>query len=383
MADRIKIMYLIPTLASGGAERQLVELIDHLDRDRFDPIVCLVYSEQVVPREISPRDCKLINLEKPLGKWGNLVLLYRLRQVILSEKPAVIHSVLNLANLYARLGALLSGHSCVITSIRVRVKGFWKRFDKLVERVLWRGSRGIVVNSDQIKSEVVSELGVPAERVQIIYNGVDTYRFQPGLDRAKARQALGITFDGFLVGMVARYSLQKGYDCLLDALVLLRGRQSLPPFKVLCVGAETVPETLADIRRFIHKHNLDDICEVREPHRRIEDVYTAIDILVLPSRHEGFPNVVLEAFACGKPVIVSEAANAVGIVSPGVNGWVFPTDDAKALAECLEQAISLPSEALDEMGKRGRATVVEKYSVKAMTRQIEAMYTSVLGSRDD
>ncbi|HID71815.1 MAG TPA: hypothetical protein EYP29_03615, partial [Thermoplasmata archaeon] len=129
---RKKILYLIPTLAYGGAERQLVELVNNLDRDRFDPIICLIYSDQVVPKGISPRDCRLISLNKPLGKWGNVILLYRLRQVILSENPAIIHSFLNLANLYARLGALSSGHSCVITSIRVNVKGFWKSLDKLI-----------------------------------------------------------------------------------------------------------------------------------------------------------------------------------------------------------------------------------------------------------
>ncbi len=380
--QKTKTLYLIPTLASGGAERQLVELVDNLNRKRFEPIVCLVYSEQVVPREINPRDCKLINLEKPLGKWGNAVLLYRLRRTILEERPAIIHSYLNQANLYARLGALLSGHSCVVTSVRSHVKGFWKRFDRLAEQILWRISKVIVVNSDQVKSELITELGIPAGRIQVIHNGVNTHRFRPGRDREKARQALGRGGDGFLIGVVSRYSPEKGYDCLLDALVLLRDRQVLPPFKVLCVGVETVPEILENVRRFIQEHKLGRICDMRGPYSRIEDVYAAMDVLVLPSRHEAFPNVVLEAFACGKSVIVSEAANAVGIVRPGVNGWVFPTNDAEALAECLEQAISLRREELDEMGKRGRATVVEKYAVKAMTRQIEAMYARVLGSRD-
>ena len=372
--QKIKILYLIPTLASGGAERQLVELVNHIDRDRFDPLICLIYSERDVPLQIHPQNCKILNLEKPLGKCGNIVLLHRLRRVILRERPHIIHSYLNRANLYARIGALLSKHPCVITSVRIGVN-LWTRFDRVAERILWRKSRRIIVNSELVKEELSRVFGIPGRKIHVISNGVDTNRFRPNRAQIEARKRLGLPQEVFLVGVVARYSPQKGYDCLLNALSLLRDDQNL---RVLCIGQKTVPETFIEVRKLLQKYNLDDICELREPYQRIEEIYSSIDVLVLPSCLEGFPNVVLEAFACGKPVIVSKAANAIGIVKPGVNGWVFPTGDAKALADCIKQAMTLPKNVLEKMGMCGRKEVVVNYSSQIMARRVEKIYDQVI-----
>ncbi len=97
----------------------------------------------------------------------------------------------------------------------------------------------------------------------------------------------------------------------------------------------------------------------------------------MPSLFEGFPNVVLEAFASGKPVIASTDADAVGIIEPGVTGWHFPTGDAAALAACLREAWRIPASQRAQMGENGRQ-VAARYSVEAMVSHYSQVYASRL-----
>lgn len=376
---RNKILYIIPGLGSGGTQRQLAELVDNLDRTRYEPVLCVIHSEQVVPRAIAPQDCRSVNLGKTFRKWDVGLVLYRLCRLIVREKPALIHSFLNQANAYSRVAALLTGHRCVITSARVRVRGFWRKLDRLLEKALWRLSRVIVVNAETTKTDLVDELKVAPERIRVVHNGVDTRRFRPGGNQVEARRALGVNREGLLLGMVARYSPQKGYDTLVNAVAGLRRRESLRPLRVLCVGETTVPKTETEVRELVRAHELGEVFDLRGPQQNIEVVYHAMDVLVLPSRYEGFPNVLLEAFACGKPVIASVAANPEGLVRSGVNGWVFPTDDAEALARCLEEVVTVPGQELDRMGQRGREMVLKSYSTERMVDRVQALYSFVLG----
>jgi glycosyltransferase involved in cell wall biosynthesis len=111
---------------------------------------------------------------------------------------------------------------------------------------------------------------------------------------------------------------------------------------------------------------------------KVERAYAAMDWLILPSRHEGFPNSVLEAMACGKPVILSDAANAEEIVSDGETGFVFPAGDVLALVSCLQKAFATPAERRVAMGRATRTHVEGSFSTGLMTRRFENLYDELL-----
>lgn len=378
-ARRTRILYLLPTLAAGGTERQAMELVRHLDRTKFEPIVVTIYDPPTVPIEIPPGDDPVLSLRKPPGKLGNLIALARLVGLIRARRPDILQSYLRTADLYLRLAGLLAGHPRLVTSLRTRIGGFWSRPWQWTERVLWRASRVIVSNSAAAAEEAEALLGIPHARLRIIENGVDIRRFKPAPDAAAAKRALGMSESARVVGMVARYSPVKDHRTLLQAVHMLRREGRWPAqTKLLLVGGTTFAEARAEVERLVREWDLAPVVEVRGVTPTIETVYHALDVLVLPSKYEGFPNTVLEAMACGVPVIVSEAANPAGVVLEGETGWIFPTGDAQSLARRLESALTLAADTRQRFAQLARAKAEQHYSLQVMVDRYQQLYAELM-----
>jgi glycosyltransferase involved in cell wall biosynthesis len=200
---------------------------------------------------------------------------------------------------------------------------------------LRRASRVVAVSA-ALGREVV-RLGVDPGRVVVVHNGVDGDRFRPR-DRAAARAALGLDPSRALVGYVGNLVPEKGPDVLVDAAALLRDRGA--PVDVAMIGDGASRRA---IEARIARHALRD--RVRLLGRRLHDELptwlAAIDALVLPSRREGCPNVVLEALASGRPVVAS-AVGGVPELLDADNGALVPAGDAAALADAVARAVARP-----------------------------------------
>jgi glycosyltransferase involved in cell wall biosynthesis len=379
---RDKILYLLPTLASGGTERQAAELVRHLDRERFEPVVVVMYGLDRVPVEISIGDARMISLRKPLGKLGNLVALFRLWRLILRERPAVVQSFLRHADLYARIAGALALHRRIVTSLRTRIGGFWSVPWQWTERILWHGSVRIVSNSKTAAREAETLLHIPASRLVVIPNGVDLERFHPGMDWRAPRTAFGLTPSDLVFGMIARYSPVKDHATLLTAVAQMKNSGYWPEFaRLILVGGTTFADARREVDDRIREFGLEGNVLAMGVMADVERAYAALDWLILPSRFEGFPNSVLEAMACEKPVIVSDAANAEQIVVEGETGWEFPAGDVLALIERLRRAIAMPPEKRVAMGRAARSLVEGQYSTRLMTRKYESLYEELIGHR--
>jgi glycosyltransferase involved in cell wall biosynthesis len=379
---RRKILFLLPTLASGGTERQAAELIRHLDRGRFEPLAAVIYGFDRVPVEIPLGDVQPVSLRKPLGKPGNLVALFRLWRLIVREKPDVVQSFLRPADLYARIAGGLAFHRRIVTSLRTRIGGFWSVPWQWVERILWRRSVRIVSNSRAAAREAETLLGIPARRLLVIPNGVDLERFHPGLDWRQPRASFGLSPSDLVFGMIARYSPVKDHTTLLTAVAQMNHSGYWPAFaKVILVGGTTFEDARRNVDERIRADGLAEIVFPMGVMPDVERAYAALDWLILPSRYEGFPNSVLEAMACAKPVILSDAANAEHVVVEDETGWVFPAGDVLALVDCLRRAIATPAERRVAMGRAARSLVEGQYSNRLTARKYEALYEELCATR--
>lgn len=122
--------------------------------------------------------------------------------------------------------------------------------------------------------------------------------------------------------MVARVDPRKDHQTLLEALALLR--KELPKnFKTILIGEITFQSTQQKLEQLIQNYDLREFIEQLAPTHEITPVYQNADVVVLPSKTEGFSNVILESFASGKPIIISSAANNNHLVETQVNGWEF------------------------------------------------------------
>ena len=195
-------------------------------------------------------------------------------------------------------------------------------------------ARRVVAVSEALGREVV-RLGVASDRVVVLHNGVDGEVFRPR-DRAAARAAVGVDPGRHLVGYVGNLAPEKGADVLVDAAAILRDRGGAP-VDVAIIGAGGYE---AELRSRIAARGIGD--RVRLLGRRLHDEVPtwigAFDVLCLPSRREGCPNVVLEALASGRPVVASEVGGVPELLQKD-NGLLVPPSRPDALADALAAAL--------------------------------------------
>lgn len=223
--------------------------------------------------------------------------------------------------------------------------------------------------------EMLQAWGVPQERIRLLPNGIDTDKVSPAQEKAPVRARLlqsecdGANKTIFL--FVGRVVHKKGIDLLLSA------------------WADLPPQTRRECHLLIvgdgpEKTNLSAQCErlgigasVKFLGRRedVIDFYHAADAVVLPSRSEGLSNVMLEAMACGLPVVCTAVGGALDWVRSGENGVLVPPEDPAALARALEQ-VADNREQWERMGAAARETVVASLSMDSLVEQLEQVYLS-------
>lgn len=206
------------------------------------------------------------------------------------------------------------------------------RRDVILETL--RGADRVLAVGAPLARRIV-DLGVPAATVGWFMRGVDRARFHPG-DRAAARAALGLPHDRAIALWVGRMVPVKGLDVLLDAWdAVARGPHR--PLLAL-VGDGELRDALAKRAAALPADSVRFVGAVA--HEALPDWYRAADVVTLPSRSEGIPNVLLEGLACGTPFVASDVGGVAELLEPA--SVAVPKEDATALAEALRAALAAP-----------------------------------------
>ncbi len=241
---------------------------------------------------------------------------------------AVLHG------LVFRVPVLITLRGMLPLLVRYRLRRPQLRF------ALRRAARLIAV-SGSLKESAVSE-GVPASRVRVIENGIDPGTFRP-LDRQEARRSLrspGISEAGPLLVSVGTLATRKGFHLVMDAMAALSDRFPSLRFAIVGgAGAEGAMES--ELRAQAARLGLEDRVIFAGPRGRKElaSWYSAADLFVLASAHEGCPNVVLEALGCGTPVVATPVGNVPELIDRPEVGIVVERQ-VPALAEAIAEALS-------------------------------------------
>lgn len=247
-----------------------------------------------------------------------------------------------------------------------QLEGMHRRL-RLVRRWVMSRARAVVANSPGL-----AELSMRADPqpVAVVPNGVDLDRFFP---------ATRPTMDPFHFLFVGRLNAQKNVTLLLDCVAELR-RRSVPPFRLSIVGDGPLGAQLKE--RAAGLGLGDDVVQwVRWlPRERMPETYRSADCVVNPSHYEGMPNVILEAMACGVPVIVSDVAGNRDVVVQGKSGLVIPADDGEALVTAMSRALA-QREQFVALGREARDHVAANYSWAAATRRYLDFFSAGTGTR--
>jgi glycosyltransferase involved in cell wall biosynthesis len=374
LTSRIRILYLSPSLAQGGAERHVVELARNLDPARFEVALCVVRPGVHYTRELpegEPRFLLRRRLFSP-GAFAGVVKALRHFQ------PHVFHAHLNDGNFLARVATGFAKVPAVVTSVHLDEMGWGYR---VAERLLWRRSHRIVGVSRGVGDFLTGKLGIPASRVKVIVNGVDPTLFVPGdaRQRAAARAAFGVPAGALAALMPARISWQKNQDLVVEAMGRLKARGALPDsFQLLLAGRTSSRRVARRIDHLVAAYGLRDSVRHLGLVTDMQSLYWASDVVLMPSRTEGSSLAAFEAMSAGLPVLASDRGNSDGAVIDGVHGWEVPANDLGALERAIERLIALSPEAIRALGVAGRERVESQFTAKRVARDFEALYESLV-----
>lgn len=233
----------------------------------------------------------------------------------------------------------------------------------------------IIAVSRAVREELVAA-HLPAERIQVVHNGVDVARFAKGAaDRAAIwRERQGGGQGGTIISTVGRLTPQKGIHTFLQAARLIIQKQ--PNVRFWVVGSGPLRGDLEAVARSL---GIDAAVQFLGHQRDIPAIVAASDILAVPSVREGLPMVVLEALALARPVVASAVGGISEIIEDGVSGWLIPPEQPAVLAERILHLVNHPEEG-QSAGARGRVRVLSRFAAHEAARELASSYTGLLGS---
>jgi glycosyltransferase involved in cell wall biosynthesis len=244
------------------------------------------------------------------------------------------------------------------------------------------GSRRVLDDADQVvcvgQSELEKAQGqLSHDRIVYLPNGVDTAKFAEG-DGAAFRQRHGINSDAFLVLNISRIDAQKNQLLLVDAFARLKA--SVPEAVLCFIGPETQAEYARLLRRRVREHQLENAVRMlpglRNDNPELVDAYHACDVFALPSMHEPFGIVVLEAWSAGRPVVASAVGGLKSLVSDARTGLLFDPnapDATERLFRAMRRLHGAPGFA-GALGTAGRAEARANYDWEVIGEHLEEIY---------
>lgn len=372
----LRVLYLIDSLDSGGAQRQLVTLLSAIDRTMVDPLVAVYHPIWHFKKDID-------RLGVPICLLGNsgardVRVLSRLARLLRTERFDFVHSYLRTPGFLARIASLSSRNTRIIVSERNTDIDHVK-WQLALERVLLPLADAMITNADAIRSKVERLLPPWRGRVYVVPNGITfSEPEQSVVDAAKRFREKYVSEKGkILLAVVGRLVPQKDPHLLLDALELLPDR-FLSRLCVIWVGPWKDPGFTASVQKRINTTKFANVVHVLPQTLQIRSMYLAMDALALVSRWEGFPNVVLEALAEGKPVIATDVGDVKMLVEDCESGWIVPPGDVTSLAGALKKLVNMEPNHRSKMGKKGLRHVRSLYSSERLARRTLNVYETII-----
>jgi glycosyltransferase involved in cell wall biosynthesis len=356
------VVLVINELGIAGAETQLVRLARALVGRGDDVSVLCLLPTVGMQHELDAMGVPVDYVHQPARLRGAAAIVSAVR-LLRRRRPDVLISFIYQANVVARLAGRLTGVPVIVSSIRN--EHFGGRHRELLVRLTDRFADVTTVNSELAARSLRSRGVVSAARLEVVRNGIDPAQLRrPAATRARVRGELGVADDEFLWLAVGRLTAQKDYPNLLDAFARLRGRGA--PARLCIAGTGPLAE---DLDAAVRAADLGGAVRFLGLRDDVPDLLSAADGLVLSSRWEGLPNVVLEAMAAGRPVGATDVGGTRELVEEGVTGHLVVPGRPDLLAAAMGSIVGARPEERAEMGRRATEAVDRGFHIDAISRQ--------------
>jgi glycosyltransferase involved in cell wall biosynthesis len=369
-----RVFFLLDSFMIGGTETQAVELARRLDPTRYHVTIGCLRREGPLLERLAGTNLPIVHvdvgggIDSPSGMFAVL----RLARLLRRERFQVLHAHDLWSNLVGMSAAILARVPVRITSQRDLSHDAWYgTYRRRVLRFLQARSSVVLTNAAAIRDGLITRDRIPAEKVCVIYNGVDLGRLQQA---KKNREALFPNSSGNkLVVLVGNMnSAVKGHAILISAAREVV--QKFPRTQFVLVGDgpmrkefEAQAASAGLQQNFLFLGRRGDVPEI----------LACCDCAVLPSLAEGLPNAVLEYLAAGLPVVATALGGNLEVIRDGVTGLLVPPEDSAALAKALECLLGDDAFAR-RLSTAGREHVTANFSFERLVAEVDKLYTAQL-----
>jgi glycosyltransferase involved in cell wall biosynthesis len=381
--SRLKITYVLGSLRDGGTERQVLELLRHLDRDRFEPSLILMEDANVEQAQGLIEHCFVLRV--PQGgnsRWffrsGSMAkAVMRARGHMKHLGSDIVHAFLPGPCILGGMAARLAQIPLIIGSRRSLPSQYraGSRTAGWADTAAFKLAHFNLGNSDAVSREMIRVAGCPESKCGTLRNGVDLQRFRPDLP-SPLRQQLGWTQDEVVLGQVANFRPGKRHSDFVEMAAALAQRH--PQARFLLVGADY--GTKPSILRQIGARGLGPKIKVLNGRPSPEEIFAALDVYVCTSEAEGFSNAILEAMACAKPVIATDVGGNPEAVRHNHSGFLVPVGDLPAFSERADTLLA-DAGLRRTMGMNGRRLAETEFSLVTMVKAHQELYCNLLEGR--
>jgi glycosyltransferase involved in cell wall biosynthesis len=364
---RINVLEVIGNAIVGGMETYVTRLLEHLPPDRFRVIALCPFESQFTD-ELRELNVEVLVTAMPDDPpWSSIHLGCTL---VKTQAIDVIHAHLSNAHLLAGLIGRITGKP-VLGTIHGR------QLSTLDVEVHRATGTHLSVVCKQTYFHAIG-LGIHPSQLHCIPNGVDTDRFTPSAQRPTfLRTQWGVPPDAPLVGFIGRLSPEKGPEVFLRAA---RNLQCLAPeTRFVMVGEGPMR---AELSRFIDQFGLHEQVRLVGLHSNMQEVYAELDLVVSTSHTEAMPFALMEAMACGLPVIGTRVGGVPDLIQHGQTGWLVTPGADQEAAQRVANLIASPADR-QRMGQLGRARCVERFSMASCCAATLSLFQRLAPVRGD
>ncbi len=364
----MRLLIVTDEMEVGGSQRQIVRLLRHIDRERFQPSVLYFRNPSHLVDELEDMGVPVIKVPKrrPLDPRFVAGLARRIRR----GGYDVVHCFAFTAELWGMVAHSVNGRGGFVSSIRGRYE-WYSPLQWRIKRWVSRYSDCVVSNSRAGADYALERMRLEPERVEVVYNGIEIPPPVPEASLAGLRASLGIDRGEVMGLFVGRFVEHKNLPSLVRAMAVLNESGGAP---VMCLAGDG--ELRPELEARIVSEGLESRFRLLGQRSDVERLMQAADFVVLPSFREGLSNTILEGMAAGRPVVASKVGGNVELLEHERTGLLYPSDDHVALARAMGRLV-MDAELRRRLGAAARREAERRFSIPAMVQRMEAIYERV------
>lgn len=356
----------------GGTEKQLVQIIEKLNRKNFEPTLISLSKAPFLDKNVLPCETLCLNI-KSLKTINVILSLKKLRKFLIQRQFHLLQTFFEDSIYVCYITTLFMKNKPIMLISKRDIglgnkKSCFYRSLSLINPIIYNAYKSVVVNGENIKKYLENESKYLKNKVKVINNGISI-----NIEKELIPDIISNQPKNIWIGMTANLNPVKRIDIFIQALALVKNKYNINNFKAIIMGEGPERDKLIQLTT---KMNLDSHVHFLGSVRKVYTYLNNMQIAVLCSEREGFSNAILEYMACSLPIIATAVGGNTELVNDN-NGIRIPPGNASALAKAIYSLI-IDKDLRENLGKNSRRMLENKYSWSRSMAEWESFYQKIL-----